>query len=313
MPGIVLIIGAVLLLAGGVVAVLLLSGKNDEGAKSGLLRPERSGPQAPREPEQGDPAPLITKMLDRSGMSKKLQWGLLQAGLLVRPSELVALAGGLAAVGFIIGLLLHKLPVGLGLFVVGLILPFTYVNLRKGRRSKALVNQLAEALAMMASSLRSGYSFMRAMQVVRDEMDPPIAEEFGRVLDELNVGVSHERALKHLMDRCPNGDVELVVTACQIQANVGGNLAEVLDTTAEMIRERVRLQGEINALTAEGRLSAGILTAMPGLLGVIVSRISPGYMDPMFQTKAGLIMVAGAVLSTLMGLLVIKKLLEVDI
>jgi len=312
MPGIVLIIGAVLLLGGGVVAVLLLSGKNDE-PKAGLLRPDRDGGQAPREAEQGDPAPLVTKLLDRTGLTKKLQWGLLQAGLLVRPSELVAMAGAMGAVGFIVGILMKKIIIAGALFGLGLVLPFMYVSMRRGRRSKALVNQLSEALAMMASSLRSGYSFMRAMQVVRDEMDAPIAEEFGRVLDELNVGVSHERALKHLMERCPNGDVELVVTACQIQANVGGNLAEVLDTTAEMIRERVRLQGEINALTAEGRLSASILTAMPGLLGVIVSRISPGYMDPMFQTKAGLIMVAGAVLSTLMGLLVIKKLLQVDI
>jgi tight adherence protein B len=180
-------------------------------------------------------------------------------------------------------------------------------------RQKALVNQLGDALCMMASSLRSGYSFMRAMQVVRDEMDAPIAEEFGRVLDELNVGVAQERALKHLQDRCPNADVELVVTACQIQASVGGNLAQILDTTSEMIRERSRLQGEIGALTAEGRLSAGILIVLPPVLGVLVSRLSPGYMDALFQTPTGLLLLGGASGAMLAGILVIRKMLDVKI
>ena len=103
------------------------------------------------------------------------------------------------------------------------------------------------------------------------------------------------------------------MTACQIQSTVGGNLAQILDTTAGMIRERARLQGEISALTAEGRMSATILTGMPIILGVVVSRMSPGYMDPLFNTPTGLILFCGAVGSTLMGLLVIRKMLAVEI
>jgi tight adherence protein B len=107
--------------------------------------------------------------------------------------------------------------------------------------------------------------------------------------------------------------VELVVTACQIQANVGGNLAEILETAAEMIRERVRLYGEINALTAEGRLSAGILAALPIFLALVVDRLSPGYLQPLFSTRAGLMMLGGASVAMLTGLALIKKMLNIQI
>ena len=312
-----LIVGAAVVLLGVMAAAIAAASRGDEGRGADRLVPGREeadrAPRAPRAPDQTDPSPLLTTSLERMGIRKRLQGELLQAGLLLRPSELVTLMLGTLCVGFTVGLFLHGLPVAIGLGLVGAGLPWAYIRGRKARRRKALVGQLAEALSMMGSSLRSGYSFMRAIQVVTNEMDPPISEEFGRVLDELNVGVSHERALKHLMDRCPSGDIELVVTACQIQATVGGNLAEILDTTAAMIRERVRLQGEIAALTAEGRLSAGILTALPVFMALIVSHLSPGYMNPLIETRVGLTMLGGAAGAMLMGVLVIKKMPRIQI
>jgi tight adherence protein B len=226
---------------------------------------------------------------------------------------LLVLVLGLAGAGFAVGMVIRGPILALAMAALAGWLPFVWISVRRQRRAKALVDQLADALSMMASSLRSGYSFMRAMQVVRDEMEPPISEEFGRVLDELNVGVSQERALRHLLERCPQPDIELVVTACQIQATVGGNLAEILDTTAAMIRERVRLQGEISALTAEGRLSATILLGLPILLGLVVNHLSPGYLNPLFQTHVGMMLAMGAGGGMLLGMLVIRKMLQVQI
>jgi tight adherence protein B len=316
MPPLMLLIVGGLVLAGGIAVVLLSSRGDGQAEPGGLLALHRNGDGAAGErgrQDDPDPSPLLSRLLDRVGATRKLQWRLLQAGLLVRPSELMVLVLGLAGGGFIVGMVVRGPLLAMAMAAVAGWLPFVWIGARHQKRSKALIDQLAEALAMMASSLRSGYSFMRAMQVVRDEMDPPISEEFGRVLDELNVGVSHERALRHLLERCPQGDIELVVTACQIQATVGGNLAEILDTTAGMIRERVRLQGEISALTAEGRLSASILIALPVLLGLIVNHLSPGYLTPLIQTHIGMMLSIGACSGMLMGMLVIRKMLQVQI
>lgn len=311
MPPLVIIIGAVL--AAGIAAFALAMAFKPENSKSDYPEPVAAAPEETVFSKPADASPVITGTLQRLGLNRRLQWMLLQAGLLLRPSELAALMLGSAGAGFVVGMVVHKLLGAVVLAGVGAVVPVIYVNIRIGMRRKALGNQLAEALCMMASSLRSGYSFLRAMQVVCDEMDAPISEEFGRVLDELNVGVSHENALRHLHDRCPTPDIELVVTACQIQANVGGNLAEILDTAAEMIRERVRLHGEINALTAEGRLSAGILAALPIFLALVVDRLSPGYLQPLFNTRPGLMMFGGASFAMLTGVLLIKKMLNIQI
>lgn len=309
----VIIVIALLAVGAGVFLIFRLSGPN--GKSQRLLATAVAEARVPASVKSSstDPSPFISLVLDRFGRSKKMQWHLLQAGLLVRPSELVALALGVAGVGFVTGTVIKGYLVGVPLAALGMAMPFLYVNFRKKGRRKTMVAQLGDALSMMSSSLRSGYSFMRAMQVVSDEMDPPIAEEFGRVLDELNVGVNQERALQHLADRCPNPDIDLVVTACQIQANVGGNLAEVLDTTSDMIRERVRLQGEIAALTAEGRLSAGILGSLPIVLAIAVSRLSPGYLDPLIQTPIGIMVLGAGIAAMITGMLVIRKLLAVQI
>lgn len=304
---------AVLVLAGGAV-VALVAARRPRTEQGSHLVPQRAAQAGPQpEPEPPDASPLVTHLLDRAGLARQLQWRLLKAGLLLKPTELVVLVAGIAGAGYVVGLFLHGPLIAIALAIAGAMLPFSYMNMRVARRSKLMAAQLPEALGMMASSMRSGYSFMRAMQVVSQEMDPPISQEFGRVLDELGVGLSQERALQHLHDRCPNNDIELVVTACQIQANVGGNLAEILETTADMIRERARLQGEIAALTAEGKLSAYILIGLPIGLAVVVSRMSPGYLDPLYQTHQGLQLLALAIGAMMVGVLIIKKMLSVDL
>jgi len=133
------------------------------------------------------------------------------------------------------------------------------------------------------------------------------------VLQEIQVGISVSEALDGLLARTDSYDLELMVSAIQTQLTMGGNLSEVLDKIAGMIRERVRLQGEINAATSEGRMSAGILVAMPIIMAVIISVVNPGYLDPLFEERLGIMMLIGAGLLMVTGMVIIKKLLDIDI
>ncbi len=185
--------------------------------------------------------------------------------------------------------------------------------MRKGHRQKQITIQLPETLRLIASSLRSGFSILRALQVAADEMAPPISQEISWVLDEINVGVSREEAFAHMTTRTQSADVKLMVIAIQIQSKVGGNLAEILETTGDMIQQRFHLAAEIAALTAEGRLSAGVLTCLPMGLAFIIYLLNPNYLMPLVTEPIGTIMlVAGAGLM-LAGLGVIKLMLKVDV
>jgi len=224
-----------------------------------------------------DVSPLLTRLLDRIGLSRKLQWMLLRSGMLLKPSELAAIGLVTAGIiGSVTTVLTHNAVIGGLVSGAGLVAPWLYVGYRIRCRRAALEGQLAEALDLIASSLRTGYSFMRALQVVINEMKPPITEELQWVLDEISVGIAMDEALERLAYRTQSKDVRLMVTAVQIQSQVGGNLAEILENTGRMIRDRFRLKQELNAVTAEGRLSAAILTALPVVMGIIVHLMSPG-------------------------------------
>jgi len=151
------------------------------------------------------------------------------------------------------------------------------------------------------------------MQVVRSQMHPPITEEFGRVVDEVQYGIPIETALDNMVTRTGSYDLELIVAAVQTQLSVGGNLAEIFDSIGEMIRERVRLLGELGAATAEGRMSAGILIAMPIGMGLIVNMMNPGYLTPLFHDPLGLILLGVGGGLMVVGAIIIRSLINVDI
>ncbi len=166
---------------------------------------------------------------------------------------------------------------------------------------------------MLASALRSGFSFLRGLQLIASQMHPPISQEFSQVVEEVQFGASVSEALDNLIDRTKDYDLELVVSAVQTQLEIGGNLAEILDNIGGMIRERVKLSGEIAAATTEGRLSAAILLALPFGIAFVMSITNPGYMDPLFTTRLGnILLVIGCGLMGL-GAIVIKKLVTIDI
>lgn len=261
-----------------------------------------------------DRAPLLTRLLSVGGLDRSFQQMLLAAGLLVRPSELAAAGLSAAAVGFGVALVAwHSLTMA-GLAAIGLLaLPVCLVNLRINKRRREFERRLPEALELMASALRSGYTFSRALQLVAKEMPGPMGDEAQRFTDELLVGVSVEEAVERLAERQPTYDVKLFAAAVQINSRVGGNLAEILLKTAGMVRQRFQIQSEIRALTAEGRLSAGILAAIPIFMALVINGISPGYLAPLLTEPLGRYMILGGFLLWTSGLYMIKKLVTVDL
>jgi tight adherence protein B len=261
----------------------------------------------------GDQLPTISRILTSRGLTENLMLEISRAGLKWRPSEFAVMIAAWTILPMFVTFVLRMQPLMIILAgVAGFCVPVIYLKTKQGIRMKAFNDQIADALSLMASSLRSGYSFMRAMQVVSSEMPPPIAQEFGRVIDECNVGVPTEDALGHLVQRVQSYDMELVVTAVTIQIQLGGNLAEILDTIAETIRERVRINGEVAALTADGRLSGIILIALPIFLGIVIYMLSPGYLTPLLTQHTGKLLMLGAAASMVVGALVIRKMLQID-
>ena len=244
---------------------------------------------------------------------ERLQLEILGAGWLLRPSEFVYVSA-LAALGTSAVLLLATRNTGMGVLgLFGALIPWMLMKSKQSARSKALSSQIPDALDMLCSALRSGFSISRGMQLVQSQMHPPIAVEFGRVLDEVQYGIALPEALDGIVLRTRNYDMELLVAAVQTQLELGGNLAEVLGNISGMVRERVKLSGEIGAATAEGRLSAGVLLIMPFAMALIIQVINPGYMAPLFHSPLGLMLLGAGIGLVLFGGLVIKKLITVEI
>jgi tight adherence protein B len=219
----------------------------------------------------------IEKFSWGSGIAKELA----RADIKLKVGEFLAFAMGIAllvtAVAFIIsqGSYIFAL-VG---FIFGTMLPRIYVNMQKGKRLVRFNNQLADMLNLMVNGLRAGYSTMQAMESVSKELPPPISEEFRRVVQEMQLGVNMEQALDNLLRRIPSLDLDLVITAMNVQREVGGNLAEILSTISHTIRERVRVKGEIRVLTAQQVYSGRLLALMPIILLLAMYLLNREYVE----------------------------------
>jgi tight adherence protein B len=261
-----------------------------------------------------DYLPFVTHALENRDLGETLKLELIRAGLRLRPSEFVGAILLSTLLCPAIALIFTRIPLILaGTAIVGLVLPFLVLKAMQAQRLARFAAQLPDALTLISSSIRSGYSFMRAIQVVSEQLTPPISEEFERVLKETNLGSPAEVAFANMVRRVPSYDLDLVVTAVVIQQQVGGNLAEIMDTIAGTIRERVKLQREIAALTAEGKLSGWICFVMPFFMLAIMTALNGEYMRPLFETPQGLMMIWIALALQFMGGVIIKKLLSVDV
>ncbi len=196
--------------------------------------------------------------------------------------------------------------------VIGFFGPDWFVKFRMGKRLKAFNGQLGDTIGLLANSLRSGYSMLQSMELVSRESPDPIGVEFRRVVREVGLGLTIQDSLTNLLRRMPSDDLDLLITAINIQYEVGGNLAQILDTISHTIRERVRIKGEIQVLTAQGRVSGYIISALPPLIGVVVTVINPSYMNTMWDFPWIIMPICGGVM-VFVGFLVIMKIVNIEV
>jgi tight adherence protein B len=255
-----------------------------------------------------------SKVFAGKSLTRKMEEELSKADIPLRGEEfLLANCLGAALPGIFGIFVLGNLGSGLILGVFGLTIPRILVFRAKHRRIAKFNSQIGDALTVMSNSLRAGFSFLQTMEMISREMPPPLGDEFGRCLREMNLGTPTEQALINLNNRIESDDLDLVITAVLIQRQVGGNLAEVLDSISFTIRERIRIKGEIKTLTAQGRMSGIIIGLLPVVLGSVLYLINPEYIGILFKTTIGLALIGGGIVSQAIGIVLIKKVISIEV
>ena len=241
-----------------------------------------------------------------------------RAGLALKLHEYLAIRALCALVAFAFVLAIGSsspfaIAVGVGFAGLGLMLPAFYVKSRIARQLRKLNEQLEEMITMVSNSLRAGFGLLQAFDMAAEQLQPPISTELRRVLRDIRVGSSLEDALEAWGERVGSYDLNVIITAILIQRSVGSNLSEVLDKVAYTIRERVRLKGEINTLTAQKKLSAWIVGLMPPAIVLIIMAMSFEYMEPLFTTGTGRMLLITAAGLDLAGLISLRRIVTIEI
>ncbi|PJF22160.1 MAG: secretion system protein F [Phototrophicales bacterium] len=197
---------------------------------------------------------------------------------------------------------------------MGFFAPRIYVARSISRRLIAFENQLPDTLSLWVNALRSGYSVLQSMEAVAKDAGEPTRTEFQRVVQEVQIGIDMSDALQHLLDRVESEDLDLVITAVNIQREVGGNLAEILDVIGTTIRERIKLKGEIRVLTSQGRITGYLISFLPIILAMLLNVLNPGYMGQMFENRAcGWPMIGVGLAMIGIGAAIIQKIVDIEI
>jgi tight adherence protein B len=246
----------------------------------------------------------VTKRVERTSFGSRISQSLARADMKLRVGEYfaliflsVVLQGGLA--WLLGGRNIISFAIGA---VTGYLTPGIYVSRQQSRRLNRFNDQLPDMLNLMVNGLRAGYSTLQAMEAVSKELPSPISEEFRRVVQEMQLGVSMEGAFANLVRRIPSTDLDFVITAMNVQREVGGNLAEILDVISFTIRERVRIKGEIRVITSQVRVSGSILALIPIVLTIVLWFLNPDYLMSFADAGPFCAIIAAAVVITLIGL-----------
>jgi tight adherence protein B len=235
-----------------------------------------------------------------------------RADLKLRPSEFFLIQVGTGALVALIAYWRWGI-FAVVLFIAGYLAPTFYVRYRISQRLRKFNGQLGDTLTLLSNALKAGYSFAQAIDTVAKNAVAPIGDEFGRAVREMNLGGSPDEALSNITKRIASADFDLVATAYSIHRTVGGNLAEILDNIAYTIRERVRIKGEIQTLTAQARASGTIITALPILLATFMFFVTPTYFQPMFGNIIGWILIIIAAFMIFLGNLIIRRIVAIEV
>ncbi|MCA9971876.1 MAG: type II secretion system F family protein [Anaerolineales bacterium] len=271
-----------------------------------------------------DMADRLDQALAGRSFFEPLKERLARSDVKLRVSEYIVLivlaAAGGAALGFFFfdG---NRIMMLVGV-LVGMRVPRMYINYAGNRRMNRFNDQLGDTLNLWVNALRSGYSVLQGMETIATELPPPVSKEFERVVQEVRLGLSVEQALANMYRRVPSEDLDLVITAVNIQREVGGNLAEVLDTISFTIRERVRIKGEIRTLTAQGRASAWIISLLPIVLALLLYSINPKYVSELWVQEppfllpgipCGWLVLAIGGFMIAIGAVAVRKMVEIEV
>ncbi|HUJ71512.1 MAG TPA: type II secretion system F family protein [Verrucomicrobiae bacterium] len=271
------------------------------------------------------PVPRLMHVLLPRGYLARLEEELARADLPIRSSEYVLLRLVLGSVGFLVGrYFIGNIQSGVIVGIIGFFAPVIFVRTHQNQRRAKFVRQLADALMLLTNSLRSGYGFVKGLELVAKEMGDPISKELNRMLREVNLGATLEDALLNLGKRVNSQDLDIVIGAYLVQKDVGGNLTEIMEKVAETIRERLRIQGDIRVLTTQGKLSGLIVGLMPLVVFILLFMWAPDYFNTMFgppivfhfvghDVPMGVCMLVGAVCWQLIGAYMIFKIISVKV
>lgn len=267
-----------------------------------------------RDKEKLSDIPLMNRLLQQASFAGHLKQLIKQAGAETNPGTVILSMLSLGGLAFLIVQFLTKsyLLALLALPLVGVI-PYFYLARKRSKRVQDFEELLPEALDMVVNSLRSGFTFELAMKMVAQEIPDPVGFEFAVVFEEQNLGVPLGDALAGMRERVPSDDLDLLIVALMIHRRTGGNLAEVLEKTSSTIRDRFRLKREVRTKTAHGRFSGAVLVCLPMVMVGIILTLNPDYFMTLIHEKVGNYMLGTAVVMQVVGILIIKKIINIKI
>ena len=285
-----------------------------EDAARSRLSPTTGGPSQAvlvRGEEQMSSLPMLNRILIGKDLTPKLASSLRQAGLTMTPGTFLLVIAVSAGVGALLGSFLGPLgTVGGG--VLGVVLSRGWLRWRQHRQISKFDNQLPGAIDMLVSARKTGYSFHVATNFLGQELSPPLGPEFARIYEEQRLGIDPATALLGMQDRIGSVEIKMFVTALLIQRKTGGNLGEVLTNTADVMRERLTIRGQLETLTAEAKWSGRLLALLPVLVFFGLSWVAPDFMKTLTQTSIGHLMLSIAGTGVVIGYFVMMKIAKVD-
>jgi tight adherence protein B len=260
---------------------------------------------------------FINRIAEGTDFYESVSRHLVRADLKFRPGEyFILIVASMLSVGLLGAIIGRSIGFGVLSGIFGIMLPPIYVTQLQKQRLKLFNHQLGDMLNLVVNGLRAGFSTLQAMEAVSRELPAPISDEFHRVVQEIQLGIAMEEALFHLLRRIDSDDLDLVITAINVQREVGGNLAVILDTISYTIRERVRIKGEIASLTAQGQMTAWVISALPVALTVMLYLVNREYIMTFLLPEnrvCGLIMLISAAIMIVLGFAITQKIVQIDI
>jgi len=262
----------------------------------------------------GGVVPAFDRMMAGTARGSAMSRWIEQSGMKVSISGVFLVAAGLGAVMALVATMVTRTPMAMPAgFAVGFALPFMFLKFKRTRRLRAFEEAFPEALDLIARALKAGHAFATGLKMVADEMEEPVGPEFRKSFDEQNFGLPLKDALENLTLRIPSLDVRFFATAVLIQRETGGNLSEILENLAHVVRERFKILRQVRVYTAHGRLTGYVLLALPAFLSVALFFINPEHMNLLFRERMGQMMLIAAMVMQFIGYMWIKQVVKIEV